>query len=129
MGTPSSHEKPPVFTVLQLGMYEQYGIFKKYRYFFQPFVVYLFVGGRRSGITLEKILKFSTGSEYEPLLGFTLHPTLAFQVLPGHLPTANTCSNRLTLPIAESPLTMFPSQTVLFEKFDYAFANEYFGIV
>ena len=37
-----------------------------------------FLGGRRGPITLGHILRFVSGSEKEPLLGFHLHPSIVF---------------------------------------------------
>jgi hypothetical protein len=44
------------------------------------------------------------------------------------LPTANTCINRMNLTRGsiENPL---PSADVLFNLYDYAFANSYFGLI
>lgn len=73
-------------------------------------------------MTLEKILMFITGSQHEPLLGFKIQPTIKFAELPGNLPTANTCINCLTI-----PCTSTVDKEKMFENFDLAFTNTYFG--
>jgi hypothetical protein len=77
-------------------------------------------GGRREPVTLSSILKFVTGSFNEPLLGYSLEPSLTFD--PNiSLPHANTCINRLTLPL------MQPGYD--FDKLDLAFTNDFFGFI
>ena len=73
-------------------------------------------------VSLHSILKFVTGRENEPVLGFQMKPTICFGTnMPSCLPTGNTCINRLTLPIDENvPMT----QEEVFSFFDYAFAND-----
>ncbi len=45
-----------------------------------------------------------------------------------YLPTAHTCSNTLNLP--RGPLVKkLPEENQLFNIYDLAFANEYFGLV
>lgn len=39
---------------------------------------FIILGGRRGQVTLGHILKFATGSEDEPVLGFTITPTVTF---------------------------------------------------
>ena len=36
-------------------------------------------GGRRGKVNLSSILKFVTGTENEPLLGFKMHPSFFYQ--------------------------------------------------
>ena len=80
--------------------------------------------GRRSSVTLEKILRFATGTEQEPAMGFTMQPSITFQAdMVMSLPRAHTCINRLILPIGNLPA----SKAELFNTFDLAFSNEYFG--
>ena len=83
---------------------------------------YCFVtGGRRcdGNITLAHILRFVTGRETEPVLGFAMNPTIVFKE--GLFP-ANTCICQLQLPhVTET------NKLKAFEKFDLAFANAYFG--
>lgn len=92
---------------------------------FQPFLSY--TGGQRGNVSLPHILKFVTGAEEEPVLGFSHHPSITFvEAEKSFLPMANTCINCLKLvrPTLSKPL---PSEDALFQCFDYAFANAYFG--
>ena len=60
-----------------------------------------FLGGRRTNVSLEKILTFITGVDEEPILGFELHPSVVFfEVDKGFIPSSQTCINQLKLPIA-----------------------------
>lgn len=90
----------------------------------------IFTGGRRGVVSVGHVLQFVTGSSEEPLLGFRIKPTIYFveSSTTGFLPTANTCSNRLNLSLP-SPGNPLPDDTTLFELFDYAFLNTYFGMV
>lgn len=75
------------------------------------------------------MFRFCTGTDEEPILGFSLHPSLVFaEVLPEYafIPTANTCINRMTLPRASLSMPL-PQPDHLFNLYDYAFANSYFG--
>lgn len=83
--------------------------------------------GRRENVSLEKILVFVTGAEDEPPLGFSIHPSITFVESQSFLPTASTCVNKLNLtrPSMTNPL---PSQELLFQLYDYAFVNSYFGL-
>ena len=92
---------------------------------FKAFLSY--TGGQRGSVSLPHILKFATGAEEEPVLGFSYHPFITFvEAGKSFLPTANTCINCLKLvrPTLSKPL---PSEDALFQCFDYAFANAYFG--
>nr|XP_058969518.1 uncharacterized protein LOC131795926 [Pocillopora verrucosa] len=83
--------------------------------------------GRRvdGNISLHSILKFVTGCENEPVLGFQMKPTICFDTnMPSCLPMGNTCISRLTLPIGEN---VSMTKEEVFSFFDYAFANDYFG--
>ena len=85
------------------------------------------LGGLRGVVTLPHILRFATGAEEEPVLGFSIQPSLLFIEAEGSfLPSANTCINCLKLPRAtvDKPL---PSEEHLFNLYDFAFANAYFG--
>ena len=87
----------------------------------------MFIGGRRTSISLADILQFVTGAQEEPILGFCCEPSIEFsEVAVSFLPTANTCINRLTLPrpTAEQPL---PPSDKLFEFYDLAFSTRWFG--
>ena len=91
------------------------------------FCVFLFLAGRRldGNISLHSILKFVTGYENEPVLGFQMKPTICFDTnMPSCLPMGNTCISRLTLPIGEN---VSMTKEEVFSFFDYAFANDYFG--
>lgn len=68
--------------------------------------------------TLENILQFATGATYPPPLGFGNNPQIGF----AHdsavtLPTANTCSPKLTLPTANADVETFK------RRMTYAFFN------
>ncbi|XP_052286845.1 uncharacterized protein LOC127882320 [Dreissena polymorpha] len=83
--------------------------------------------GRRREVSLGSILKFATGTEEEPVLGFCIKPSIHFVEADTFLPTANTCVNRLNLTIPHGSLAV-TSQDELFEMFDLAFCNTYFGL-
>ncbi|CAG2191962.1 unnamed protein product [Mytilus edulis] len=88
------------------------------------------IRGRREFISLQNVLQFATGSTEEPVLGFTLHPSIDFvEVKQGSsfLPTANTCINTMQLP-RPSLLIDLPPTEELFKLYDYAFLNTYFGL-
>ncbi|XP_060587126.1 uncharacterized protein LOC132742678 [Ruditapes philippinarum] len=95
---------------------------------FQKFIKYLreVESGRREGIHMGMVLKFVTGAEMEPPLGFGLAPSVHFQEHESFLPTANTCTNSLTLPIPVN--NTIPDDEKLFNLYDLAFCNSYFGI-
>lgn len=81
------------------------------------------LGGRRCNgiITLGRILQFTTGRETEPLLGFSIAPSVCFND-DLVLASANTCICRLSLPhITEM------EKDKAFERLDIAFANDFFG--
>lgn len=81
--------------------------------------------GRRDTVSLQRILKFVTGSEIEPVLGYAIDPRIEFdKYAPSALPTSNTCINKLTLPIGDN---LPPDRSDIFDFFDYAFTSEYFG--
>ena len=87
------------------------------------------VGGRRGVVSLGGILRFATGAEVEPLLGFAIHPIIEFIKTgkPNSLPTSNTCINRLNLPRATLEYSL-PEENKLFDLYDYAFSSDYFGL-
>ena len=72
-------------------------------------------------------MKFVTGSTEEPVLGYTLPPEIHFAVGNSFLPTANTCINRLVLPIPGSEREL-PADGHLFNLYDFAFANDFYGL-
>ena len=87
-------------------------------------LVFILVG-RRPSVTLEKVLKFITGSEEEPVLGCGIDPHVVFdRVAKSFLPTRNTCVNKLTLPVGDM---VPPNHAGIYAFFDYAFTNDYFG--
>ena len=84
-------------------------------------------GGRAGKVNLSSILKFVTGTEKEPLLGFKMHLKFFIKTNKNNfLPSSNTCVNLLNLsrPTAEYNL---PNEKTLFHLYDYAFVNQYFG--
>jgi hypothetical protein len=88
----------------------------------------MFVGGRRGTVTLSHILQFVTGADEEPVLGFSIHPSLEFvPVNTTFLPTSSTCSNSLKLPRPAEDFPL-PPNADLFQLYDYAFSNTYFGL-
>ncbi|KAK3107706.1 hypothetical protein FSP39_020477 [Pinctada imbricata] len=84
-------------------------------------------GGQRGALSLESILLFTTGSTSEPLLGFQLAPSIEFAECQSFLPIANMCVNRLILP-RPSAFATLPGEAILYELYDYAFSNTFFGI-
>jgi len=89
-------------------------------------------GGRRGAITLGSILQFVTGLDEEPPLGFELAPSIHFVAAPQNvkwsfIPTANACSGIMVLPRGSYDLPL-PAEQELFEVYDFAFANSYFGL-
>ena len=97
---------------------------------------HLFIAGRRIcgqegkevTVTLELIFRFTTGAETEPLLDFQIAPSIIFEESgPGNfLPASNSCINQLVSPRAEN-LYKLPNEKDLFDLYDYAFLNSYFG--
>ena len=85
-------------------------------------------GGRRGKVDLGSILKFVTGIENEPLLGFKLHPSLFFIKTNEKifLPSTITYINRLSFPRATAEYNLADEKTLL-HLYDYAFINQYFG--
>ena len=88
----------------------------------------LITGGRRGKVDPGSTLKFVTGTEKEPLLGFKLHPSLFFIKTneKNFLPSSSTCINRLNLPRATAEYNL-PDEKTLFHLCNYAFVNQYFG--
>ena len=89
-------------------------------------------GGKRGSITLGCILQFATGLDEEPPLGFELQSCIQFVAAPQNnkwsfIPTANTCSATLFLPKGSYDLPL-PTEKELFEVYDFAFSNSYFGL-
>ena len=91
--------------------------------------------GRRESVSLSHILQFSTGTDEEPPLGFSISPTIEFPQSEGSsawsfLPMANTCSNTLHLNLprcVSSQNCQLPDDKELFQMYDYAFCSSFFG--
>ena len=74
---------------------------------------------------MEKILKFVTGSEVEPVLGYGVSPHITFDSrMTSFFPTSNTCINRLTLATGDC---VPGNEDESYSMFDLAFVNDYFG--
>ena len=104
---------------------ELYALFSKY--------VRETSSGRKEGVTLGHILQFTTCADVEPMLGFKIPPSVCFYSAAtsnkwSFLPTANTCSQILNLPTGSHDIAI-PSEEDLFEIYDHAFKNDYFGHV
>jgi hypothetical protein len=101
-----------------------YDFFKKY--------VREAASGRRAAITLGHILQFTTGVDEEPFLGFALPPCIHFNISTStskwsFIPTANTCTQTLYLPTGSHRCPL-PVEEELFDIYDNAFSNVYFGL-
>ena len=88
--------------------------------------------GRRNRVALGNILQFCTATDEEPPLGFVMHPSIQFVTAMSSskwafIPSANTCSQAMTLPIPSHDIYL-PEEVLLFEVYDYAFCNSYFGL-
>ena len=75
---------------------------------------------------MENILRFTTCSENEPVLGYGVSPRIEFVYANSPLPTANTCINKLSLVIGDK---LPNDQERMFEIFDLTFVNNHFGLV
>ena len=103
------------------------------------------VAAGRRVTTMEGILSFVTGASEEPILGFGCQPSIVFteatfshvqlpdgqeepksQTTPNFFPKSSTCSNTLYLPRGTLHIDLPPDET-LFNVYDYAFCNTYFG--
>ncbi|XP_071947526.1 uncharacterized protein [Antedon mediterranea] len=85
--------------------------------------------GRRGHLTLGHLLQFVTGTDEEPVLGFVLHPQIVFTETAGSfLPSANTCINSMQLPRPGLTCSLPPKDT-LFNMYDLAFSQQFFGNV
>ena len=88
-----------------------------------------YLAGRRSNISLGNVLQFVTGMDEEPVLGYTLQPKIVFPEVDSSFdPTANTCINQLNLPRPTMGKPLPANNTTIFELYDYAFLNCYFGM-
>lgn len=75
---------------------------------------------------MNTILRFCTCQDEEPILGYSMGPTITFQPdMPFDLPTSNTCINRLVLPMFDGEI---PESETVHHKFDMAFVQTYFGL-
>ncbi|CAH3176300.1 unnamed protein product, partial [Porites lobata] len=88
--------------------------------------------GRRGRITLGSILQFATGMDEEPPLGFELQPSIQFVAANegikwSFIPKANTCSKTMFLPRGSNSRSL-PTEKELFEVYDIAFTNTFFGL-
>ena len=90
--------------------------------------MFCYLGGRRGNITLGHVLQFLTGTDEEPVLGFALQPSIKFVEEPrSFIPTANTCINCMKIPRPTLQQAM-PPKEFLFNLYDHAFANSFFGL-
>ncbi|CAH3139854.1 unnamed protein product [Porites lobata] len=94
------------------------------------FVKYLreAASGRRGRVSLGHVLRFITGTDEEPILGFKMQPSIEFCENSIFFPTSNTCINSLKL-VRGSLIPPLPSEAELFQTFDVAFGCAYFGSV
>ena len=95
------------------------------------FISFILIGGRRGAVSLGHILKFITGTDEEPVLGFALHPSITFVEAESEskmIPTASTDINQLRLPRPSVGLKLL-EESKLFSLYDYTFTNNYFGQV
>lgn len=77
------------------------------------------------------ILQFATGTPEEPILGFTLQPSIHFFEVKSRsrfIPTTNTCINNIKLPRSSYDIEL-PSEEELFALYDYAFLNTFYGLI
>ena len=83
--------------------------------------------GRRGRITLGSILQFAMGMDEEP------QPSIQFVVANegikwSFIPKANTCSKAMFLPFRGFHSRSLPAEKELFEFYDIAFTNTFFGL-
>ena len=83
--------------------------------------------GRRGRITLGSILQFAMGMDEEP------QPSIQFVVANegikwSFIPKANTCSKTMFLPFRGFHSRSLPAEKELFEFYDIAFTNTFFGL-
>ncbi|XP_077862995.1 uncharacterized protein LOC144345437 [Saccoglossus kowalevskii] len=96
-----------------------YGVFLKY--------LRDVASGRRDSISLSDVLQFVTGADEEPVLGFSIAPSIEFvDVTSTFIPTANTCINCLSLPRATLNIPLLSSDK-MFQLYDTAFSKKFFG--
>ncbi|CAB4001418.1 leucine-rich repeat-containing DDB_G0290503 isoform X1 [Paramuricea clavata] len=90
------------------------------------------LGGDRSDISLNNILQFATCDEEVPLLGYEngVKPSTTFHEVAENksfIPTANTCLLQITATNTISLEIALPDEETLFQLYDMAFLNAYFG--
>ena len=86
---------------------------------------YLLAGGGPQPVNMERIPKFVTRSEVEPLLGYGVSPHVTVNsYMASFFPTNNTVTNRLTLATGDC---VPGSEDESYNIFDLAFVNDYFG--
>ena len=89
----------------------------------------VFIAGRRNNMSLKNILQLLSGMDEEPVLGYTLQPIIVLTEFESSiLPTANTCINQLNLPRPSLGKPLPTNNIAVFELYDYAFVNSYFGM-
>ncbi|CAC5390781.1 unnamed protein product [Mytilus coruscus] len=84
-------------------------------------------GGRRGMVDLRCILRFATGTEEDPSLGYSINPSIHFVEGSSFMPTANTCINKINLTILDSH-EVSVGKDFLFNLFDYTLSYTYFGM-
>jgi len=91
---------------------------------------FILLGGRRGNVTLGHVLGFVSGADEEPCLGYSLDPRLVFRdaINGNFIPTASTCINQLVLPCLTINVKL-PDDSALFNLYDFAFVNSYFGMI
>ena len=93
----------------------------------KSFFVSFNIGGRRGRLSLQNVLEFGTCADEEPVLGFCVQPTLNFfEVTSSFIPTSNTCINAINLPRPTINIPLIGTEE-LFNLYDYAFMNAFFG--
>ncbi len=88
-------------------------------------------GGKQGNVTPKHILQFVSGTDQEPPLGFYTKPSIVFPSSTtsgawSFILTSNTCANMLHLPCPTREIPL-PTEEKLFEVYDMAFCNAYFG--
>ena len=84
-------------------------------------------------VTIGMVLKFFTGEEEVPILGFHVKPMTEFvpaDKYPSMIPTASTCSYQLFLPrFVTADQEKEINKTEYYQQMDSAFLNDFFGKV
>ncbi|XP_050414897.1 uncharacterized protein LOC126828862 [Patella vulgata] len=94
---------------------------------FEMAVYRLFLDYVKEVAGIQSLLQFVTGSPEVPILGYKLPPKICFCFVDTEsiISTSSTCSVKLFLPKQTGNKT----RDQVFDLFDYAFSNSYFGIV